>query len=128
VLPELPGAVACGDVGMRNMSFSKTTERMYAHRKYVTRRYGWWFLKVGDRVQAVEKSMGLRKGEKVKKICVIEITNHYRDNLKCLTQQECILEGFPDKSPDWLRELLYSICPKKEWSNTPNRIEFKFVD
>lgn len=82
---------------------------------------------MGDRLQAVEKAMGLKKGEKVKRICIIEVTNHYRDNLKCLTQQECILEGFPDKSPEDLRTLLYSMCPRHEWPNTPNRIEFKYV-
>ena len=113
---------------MRNMSFAKTTHQMRNRKKTVTRRYGWWFLKRGDRVQAVEKAMGLKKGQKVKKICVIEITNTYRDNLQCLTQQECILEGFPSETPAWLRELLYSMCPKHEWPNTPNRIEFKYID
>lgn len=113
---------------MRNMSFSKTTAQMYERRKWVTRRYGWWFLKVGERIQAVEKAMGLQKGEKVKKICVIEVTNHYRDNLRYLTQQECILEGFPHISPEEFRAILYKMCPKDAWPNTPNRIEFKYVD
>lgn len=49
---------------MRRMSFSMTTAQMYARNKDVTRRFGWWFLKPGDRVMTVEKAMGLKKGEK----------------------------------------------------------------
>jgi len=115
---------------MRNMSFSKTTEQMRTRKKWVTRRYGWWDLEIGDRLQAVEKGMGLKKGEKVKKICVIEVVNQYRDDLRNLDQEDCVAEGFPDKSVDEVRALIESLCPigRGEWPNTPNRIEFKYVD
>jgi hypothetical protein len=53
---------------MRNMSFSLTTPQVYAGTKTVTRRLGWRFAKAGQRVCAVEKGMGLKKGEKVKRI------------------------------------------------------------
>ena len=45
----------------RNMSFAMTTEQIRARTKTVTRRFGWWFLKAGDQVWAVEKAMGLKK-------------------------------------------------------------------
>lgn len=58
---------------MRNMSFMLTTPQMYSGTKKVTRRIGWWNLKPGDVVMAVEKGMGLKKGEKVVQIYQIMI-------------------------------------------------------
>jgi hypothetical protein len=55
------------------MSFSLTTQAMYAETKDVTLRLGWDLLKTGDIVQAVEKCQGLKKGEHVKKIYLIKI-------------------------------------------------------
>ena len=54
----------------RIMSFSKTIPQMYAKTKTVTRRTGasWMKLQPNDRLWAVEKAQGLRKGEKVKRI------------------------------------------------------------
>ena len=54
---------------MRNMSFSLTTEAAKKGTDYkdVTRRVGWAFLKPGEHFGMVEKGMGLKKGEKVKK-------------------------------------------------------------
>ena len=112
---------------MRNMSFSKTTEQARNRTKIVTRRWGWWFLLPGDRVQQVEKAMGLKKGEKVQKIHVIEIVSSRPDQLKNITQRECEREGFPNKSPKWLRQLLLSMKPKNFKGKHPNRIEFKYI-
>jgi len=84
----------------RNMSFSITTKQMYQGEKIVTRRLGWSHLKVGDIVCAVEKGMGLKKGEKVKKIGLIEIVSVTREPLSRVTFTECVREGFPDMSPD----------------------------
>ncbi len=53
---------------MRNMSFMLTTQQMQDRTKDVTRRVGWWFLKPGDVIMAVEKGMGLKKGEKIKRM------------------------------------------------------------
>ena len=47
----------------RNMSFALTTKQIEDETKDVTRRNGWWFLKPGDQIWAVEKCMGLKKGE-----------------------------------------------------------------
>ena len=112
---------------MRNMSFSKTTAQMYARTKTVTRRYGWWFLKPGDRLQAVEKSQGLRKGEKVKRICVIEVVSVRCEKLRDMTDDDCIREGFPEMGrTDFICMFVnaFRIDPCHEVT----RIEFKYVE
>ena len=58
---------------MRNISFSMTTEAVRRREKTVTRRLGWWNLKPGTVLQAVEKAQGLKKGEHVKPICLIRV-------------------------------------------------------
>lgn len=83
----------------RNMSFSITTRQMYQGTKVVTRRLGWDNLKAGDIVCAVEKGMGLKKGEKVKKIGMIEIISVVREPLSRVTYAECVREGFPEMTP-----------------------------
>lgn len=113
---------------MRNMSFSETTEQARNQSKTVTRRWGWGFLKPGERVQQVVKGMGLKRGETVQKIHVIEIISNRPDPLDNITQQECILEGFPDLDVKWLRWLLQLLKPKNFKGEDPNRIEFKYVD
>lgn len=67
---------------MRNMSFSLTTPQMRDRTKTLTRRLGWYSLKPGDRVQAVVKGMGLKKGEKVERLCVIEVVSVHRIEFK----------------------------------------------
>ena len=110
------------------MSFSKTTEQVRNRTKTVTRRWGWWFLKPGDRVQAVEKGMGLKKGEKIKRIHIIECVDVRPDLLCEITKAECVLEGFPEMDPEDLVDLLLSMRPRYCFRADPNRIEFKYVD
>ena len=83
---------------MRNMSFSKTTEQMYAGTKDVTRRHidTWKNLKAGDKIRAVEKSMGLKKGEKVKPICEIEVVDVRVERIYQVTYEDIRREGFPN--------------------------------
>jgi len=57
-----------GRDAMRNMSFMLTTGALLEGRKMVTRRLGWWFLKPGDRLCAVERCMGLKAGERVRRL------------------------------------------------------------
>lgn len=73
---------------MRNMSFMLTTQQMYDRTKDVTRRIGWWNLKPGDAVMAVEKGMGLKKGEKVKRIYPIRILSVGTEFLHTLIEQD----------------------------------------
>ena len=77
------------------MSFALTTNQIRNRAKTVTRRNGWWFLKPGDVVNAVEKAMGLRKGEKIKRICQIRIVSTWAEPLNVITGDDVEKEGFP---------------------------------
>ncbi len=78
------------------MSFALTTGQMRARTKTVTRRKGWANLKPGTLVQAVEKSQGLKKGEKVQRLGVIRIVDVRRESLLAMTDDDAAREGFPD--------------------------------
>lgn len=93
-MQDLPGQTGAGAVVVRHMSFALTTRQMQEKTKTVTRRKGWLFLKVGDRLQAVVQGQGLQKGEKVKKLGVIEITAVRREALSDITREDVIAEGF----------------------------------
>jgi hypothetical protein len=67
------------------MSFALTTQQVREQTKDVTRRFGWWFLKPGDKVWAVEKAMGLKAGEKIKRIALIEIVSVRAEPLNAIT-------------------------------------------
>lgn len=115
---------------MRNMSFALTTKAMRERRKSVTRRLGWANLKPGDRVQAVEKCQGLKKGERVTPICVIEIVSNEPEPLARIYSRgwrECSLEGFPKMSKG---QFIDMFCEhnKCDVQTVVNRIAFKFVE
>ncbi len=90
----------------RNMSFAMTTEQARNKTKDVTRRFGWWFLKEGDVIQQVEKAMGLKKGEEIKKIHLIRVISTRCEPLNAITQEDVIREGFPDWTPKRFIEML----------------------
>lgn len=77
------------------MSFSLTTAQFKTRTKTVTRRLGWSFLKPGDLVMGCEKCMGLKKGEKVRRLGVIQITGVRRELLCHIHQTDVVKEGFP---------------------------------
>lgn len=110
---------------MRNMSFMLTKEQMYAGTKSVTRRIGWWFLKPGDVVMAVEKGMGLKKGEKVKKIYPIEVVSVRREPLISITADEVVREGFPDLTIWGFMTMFMKSHKGCEPDTVVNRIEFR---
>src|SRR5688572_27214348 len=84
---------------MRMMSFALTERQLMDGSKTVTRRTGWQNLRAGDRLLAVRKAMGLKKGEKVQPLCVIEVVSVKRQALGCIDQDDCAREGFPHLSP-----------------------------
>lgn len=111
----------------RNMSFAMTTDQVKARTKDVTRRFGWWFLKPGDVLNGVEKSMGLKPGEKIKRLCQIRVVSVTKEPLNAITQDDVRREGFPDWTPKQFIQMLvdhYKIDPAKRC----NRIEFEYVD
>lgn len=112
---------------MRNMSFALTTQQFKDGTKDVTRRFGWNFLKPGHLVCAVEKGMGLKKGEKIIRLGVIEIVDVRQELLGCITQEECIREGFPHFTPKQFIVFLtgdYYLGRLR----AVNRIEFKKIE
>lgn len=114
------------------MSFSMTTEAVRRREKTVTRRLGWWNLKPGTLLQAVEKAQGLKKGEHVKPICVIRVVSVRREPLDEVRfysdEPETIKEGFPELTPD---DFIAMFCKANygcESDTLVNRIEFEYVD
>lgn len=91
---------------MRNISFSLTKPQFLAGTKDVTRRMGWENARAGDVLKAVEKCMGLKKGEAMVIIGHIRLLDLRREPLDRLLagnqhygRQECIREGFPEMTP-----------------------------
>jgi hypothetical protein len=122
---------------LRNISFSLTTEQVRRHEKTVTRRLGWWNLKPGTVLQAVEKAQGLKKGEHVKPICLIRVVSVQYEGLYQIgnfemhegrsAQDEVNLEGFPDLTPS---QFLDMFCKANNCTGFTgvNRIEFEYLD
>lgn len=131
---------------MRLMSFAATTAQMYAGTKTVTRRIDrkvWWakVLKSGTLVCAVEKSQGIPKGGKVKRIGVIEIVGVRRELLHKITDFDaecptCEGDAFieqiagvdedPRKDcPDCYRGSFNAECDREGFRNMPGA---DFVD
>ncbi len=110
----------------RNMSFFMTTEQIRRQTKTVTRRFGWWFLKPGDDLWAVEKGMGLPKGEKVKKLGLIHVVSTRAEPLDAITREDCVLEGFPEMAPQEFVEMLCAHY-KCRSDDQVNRIEFRYL-
>ena len=110
----------------RNMSFMLTTQQVRERTKDVTRRIGWWNVKPGQIVNACEKCMGLKKGEKVKVICQIQIVSKRRERLFEITKDDCVREGFPEMHPNEFVTMFmkHNKCGAREFVN---RIEFRYI-
>jgi hypothetical protein len=116
---------------MRHMSFAMTTAQFKARTKTVTRRDGWWNLNPGNQVMGCEKCMGLKKGEKIKTLGVIEIVSVRGEPLDAILIEPngCALEGFPEWDDDPQKFIDFYCESKTKDSRDPvNRIEFKYID
>lgn len=119
---------------MRNISFMLTTAQIQARTKTVTRRNGWKFLKVGDLLCAVEKSQGLGKGGKIKRLGTIRVTDVRREPLRRMMVDrrygriEARLEGFPEMSGAQFAEFFIGSHKGVTPDNLVTRIEFEYVD
>jgi hypothetical protein len=109
-----------------NMAFSMTTEQVRNRTKTVTRRNGWEDVEVGQVIQAIVKGMGLKKGEKVERICDIRVVGKRREPLNHITDEDCVLEGFPHLSPlDFVD--MYRRANKCQPDKIVTRIEFEYL-
>lgn len=110
----------------RNMSFAMTTNQIKAQTKTVTRRFGWWFLKPGDVLCAVEKAMGLRKGEKVKRLAMLRVVSTGPERLNDITSEDVVREGFPGWTTGMFIKMLVDHY-RVDYGETVNRIEFEYI-
>lgn len=114
---------------MRNMSFIHTKQQIYDGTKTETTRKGWTDAKPGDRIMAIEQGMGLKKGEKIKRIRVIEVVKNeqIQVRLKFYKKKNVVAEGFLDLTPkQFIRQILFAKC-KCRIGEEVNRITFKYV-
>jgi hypothetical protein len=112
---------------MRSMSFSLTEPQLRDGTKDVTRRQGWKNLKPGDRFRAVQKAMGLKKGEKQVVICALECVSNDAVRLDTITKRDVVREGFPDMTP---RQFVKMFCESHKGckpGDEVQRIVFKRV-
>lgn len=120
---------------MRNISFMLTTKQFLDGSKDVTRRNGWLFLDDdGELLCAVEKSQGLGKGGKIKRLGIIVTASVRREPLSRMIDEpaygraECRREGFPDFSPE---QFVAFYCAGNRGTKSTaiiTRIEFKRVE
>ena len=111
---------------MRVISFSETTEQIRSRTKTVTRRAGWLKLKPGDRLRAVVKAMGLKKGEHVEDLALIEVVSVRREPVCAITREDVVLEGFPEWWPlDFID--LYCRINGCDADAECTRIEFRYL-
>lgn len=112
---------------MRNISFMLTAEQFTNGTKDVTRRLRWLNLKPGDRLCGVLKSQGLKKGEKLHRLGVIEVVSKRRERLDAITGYEVHREGFPLMTPAQFISMFCSHM-KCEPSTIVTRIEFTHIE
>jgi hypothetical protein len=118
---------------MRNISFMLTTPQFLDGSKDVTRRMGWLFLKAGDVLMAVEKSQGLGKGGRIKRLGMIKIVSVRREPLRRMTDEpeygcaECRREGFPKTVPGEFVEMFRKSHKGCVSSSIITRIEFEHI-
>ena len=110
----------------RNMSFMLTTQQMRNKTKTKTRRLGWWNLKDGEIINAVEQAQGLKKGQKMRHIGPIQEVEHHPEPLNAITQEDVIAEGFPEMTPAQFVEMF---CKANKCSpyTTVNCITFRHL-
>lgn len=112
----------------RNMSFAATIEQILNRTKTVTRRLGWRQLRPGQRVWAVRKAMGLRHGEKVERLALLEIVSNRREPLEDVTLDDVAREGFSEMTRFEFLAMFAKINPGIGMQSRVSRIEFKYVE
>lgn len=112
----------------RLMSFKLTKNQIRNRTKTVTRRLGWQGLKQKTNLVACEQCQGLKKGEKIIRICLIQTTQDARPEcLDMITQEEVIKEGFPGMTVlNFIDMFIQHMWCKR--NQVVNRIEFEYIE
>ena len=118
---------------MRRMSFFLTPDRVRRREKTVTRRIGWVDLEPGTQLLAVQKAMGLKKGERHVPLATIRVVDVRRERLDELVNpargdygvREMEREGFPGMDP---QDFLLMFVDRIDPDDLVTRIEFEYVD
>ena len=119
---------------MRRMAFSHTTPQVLDRSKTVTRRTGWRDLKPGDLIQAVERSRGLKKGERLRELGTLRVVSVRVEPLSRLVtdaryaEDELPREGFPCWSRDEFVAMFLRVNRLKSAAVTVTRVEFEYVE
>ncbi len=118
---------------MRLISFALTEAQLLDGTKTVTRRQVgsprsvWYRIKVGDRLRAVDKAMGLKRGQKPRELGIIEVVGIRLERLDAITVDDCAREGFPEMAPaEFVAFFLRHM--KGAADQVVARIEFRRVD
>ena len=110
----------------RNMSFMLTTKQIRNKTKTVTRRLGWKFLKPGDILNACVQCQGLKKGQKIEKICQIRVIDISTPFLWKLSGQDVNKEGFPGMTTGEFMQMFCNEMKCGPW-DIVTRIEFEYI-
>ena len=116
----------------RMMSFALTTDQVRDRTKTLTRRLGWRHLKAGDRLTAVTKAQGLKKGEHPEVLAQIEVVSVRREPLCAITAEEIVREGFGEQFADLHHpvQFIAFFCRTHQCEPSAEvaRIEFRYLD
>ncbi|MFL6229322.1 MAG: hypothetical protein ACJ741_11135 [Pyrinomonadaceae bacterium] len=110
----------------RNISFAMTTAQIGARTKTVTRRLGWQFLKPGEELNAVNRTMGFKKGEHPVRLARLRVVSVRREPLNAIRWNDCHYEGFPEMTP---AEFVEFFCRGHRCApdQIVTRIEFEYL-
>lgn len=116
---------------MRRMSFGLTIDAFKAGTKDVTRRRAttWLHLKPGDRLTAVDRVMGFRKGQRAEILGKIEIVNVRIEPLGAIANEEngTAREGFPEMAPQEFIQM-FRDSQGLGAGDDVRRVEFRKID
>jgi len=81
----------------------------------------------GDILNACEKCQGLKKGEKIVKICQIQVIDMWGEILRAITHEDVAREGFPGMSTSAFIKMFTKHMKCKDYIIV-NRIEFEYLN
>lgn len=111
---------------MRNMSFFHTHKQFLSGIKTVTFRLGWDNLFPGDRIMAIVKGQGLKKGEKIQRLGEMLVISVCSMQVYEINDADIILDGFGGMPrSEWIKWFCRQMgCDQSRWVS---RIEFRRI-